>query len=97
VRKLESVKWLLMFKKFLVMYLVWLIIFKKDGSQLDVLLKDSNILSLWFFSITIMPVPGHTPADLAYHISDVLFIGDTIFMPDYGSARCYFLLVFHLL
>ena len=49
------------------------------------------------FSITIMPVPGHTPADLAYEIGDVLFIGDTIFMPDYGSARCYFLLVFHLL
>ena len=37
-----------------------------------------------------MSVPGHTPACVAYHISDALFIGDTLFMPDYGSARCDF-------
>lgn len=64
--------------------------FIADGSQFDVLLDDGQILPLGTMTIEVLHVPGHTPADAAYKIGNSLFVGDTIFMPDYGSARCDF-------
>lgn len=61
--------------------------FARDGSQFDRLLDDGNVLTIGDIPLIAFHVPGHTPADLAYLIGDALFTGDTIFMPDYGSAR----------
>ncbi|MDC0879785.1 MBL fold metallo-hydrolase [Hellea sp.] len=64
--------------------------FKRNGSQFDKLFNDGEKFQIGTLSVTVISVPGHTPACVAYHISDALFIGDTLFMPDYGSARCDF-------
>lgn len=64
--------------------------FARDGSQFDRLLDDGAILMIGEIPVMALHVPGHTPADLAYVIGDALFTGDTIFMPDYGSARADF-------
>lgn len=64
--------------------------FPIDGSQFDVLLKDSDVLDVGPFQIKVMHTPGHTPACNTYQIEDALFVGDTLFMPDYGAARCDF-------
>ena len=64
--------------------------FAVNGAQFDVLLYDGKTLEFGSFSITAMHVPGHTPACMAYLIADALFVGDTLFMPDSGTARCDF-------
>ncbi|KAL2919041.1 hypothetical protein HK105_201311 [Polyrhizophydium stewartii] len=61
-----------------------------DGSQFDRLLKDNDELPLGSMTIRVMHSPGHTPDHLAYLIGDALFVGDSLFMPDVGSARCDF-------
>jgi glyoxylase-like metal-dependent hydrolase (beta-lactamase superfamily II) len=64
--------------------------FAVDGSQFDYLLKDGESLSFGDLSLKALYVPGHTPACMAYEIGDALFVGDTLFMPDVGTARCDF-------
>lgn len=68
--------------------------FKRDGSQFSRLLNDGETLPLGRFDITAMHTPGHTPACMTYLIDDGerlhAFVGDTLFMPDYGTARCDF-------
>lgn len=64
--------------------------FKEDGSQFGRLFKDNEIFKIGELDAKIMYVPGHTPACVAYHVGDAVFVGDTLFMPDYGSARCDF-------
>ena len=61
--------------------------FARDGSQFDRLLDDGDVLDVGDIPLIALHVPGHTPADMAYVIGDALFTGDTMFMPDYGSAR----------
>ena len=58
-----------------------------EGREFDRLLADGERLPLGSLEIEVMHLPGHTPADVAYRIGDVVFVGDTIFMPDYGTAR----------
>jgi glyoxylase-like metal-dependent hydrolase (beta-lactamase superfamily II) len=60
---------------------------KGDGAQFDRLLKDGDTLSAGGLTIEIMSTPGHTPACVSYKIDDNVFVGDTLFMPDYGTAR----------
>ncbi len=62
----------------------------EDGSQFDLLLKDGDRLPLGDLEIEVMATPGHTPACVSYRIGDSVFVGDTLFMPDYGTARCDF-------
>ena len=64
--------------------------FARDGSQFDRLLEDGDTLTIGELPVTVLFVPGHTPADMAYVIGDAAFVGDTMFMPDYGSARADF-------
>ncbi|MDY0250503.1 MAG: MBL fold metallo-hydrolase [Pseudomonas sp.] len=64
--------------------------FATDGSQFDRLLKDGDTLSAGGLTVQVLHTPGHTPACLSYVIGDAVFVGDTLFMPDYGSARCDF-------
>ncbi|ADM08757.1 hypothetical protein PB2503_03407 [Parvularcula bermudensis HTCC2503] len=64
--------------------------FQRDGSQFDVLFEDEDIFKIGRFQGVAMHTPGHTPACMSYLIGDALFVGDTIFMPDYGTARCDF-------
>lgn len=64
--------------------------FSTDGSQFDHLLKDGEHFSIGALSASTMYVPGHTPACVAFHIGDAVFVGDTMFMPDVGTARCDF-------
>jgi len=64
--------------------------FARDGSQFDRLLEDGEELMIGDIPLIALHVPGHTPADMAYVIGDASFIGDTMFMPDYGSARADF-------
>ena len=61
--------------------------FARDGSQFDKLFADGDSFSVGNIPVTVLHVPGHTPADLAYVIGDAAFVGDTMFMPDYGTAR----------
>jgi glyoxylase-like metal-dependent hydrolase (beta-lactamase superfamily II) len=61
--------------------------FKTDGSQFDHLFVDKEIIKLGHVHITVMHTPGHTPACVSYLIEDAVFVGDTLFMPDYGTAR----------
>lgn len=58
-----------------------------DGSQFDRLVGDGDVLPLGALSIRVMHTPGHTPACVTYVIDDAAFVGDTLFMPDYGTAR----------
>lgn len=64
--------------------------FVRDGSQFDRLLVDGDTLMIGEIPLIALHVPGHTPADMAYIIGDAVFTGDTMFMPDYGSARADF-------
>lgn len=64
--------------------------FARDGSQFDRLIEDGESLQLGEMEIVALHVPGHTPADLAFVIGDAAFVGDTMFMPDYGTARADF-------
>ena len=64
--------------------------FLPDGSQFDHLFKDGETFMIGGVEATAMLVPGHTPADMAYRIDDAVFVGDTLFMPDVGSARADF-------
>lgn len=64
--------------------------FKTDGRQFDRLLEDGETLSIGSFQARAIAVPGHTPACMAYQVGDAVFVGDTLFMPDVGSARCDF-------
>ena len=64
--------------------------FARDGSQFDRLLDDGDVLDIGGIPLVALHVPGHTPADMAYVVGDALFTGDTMFMPDYGSARADF-------
>ena len=61
--------------------------FARDGSQFDRLLADGDSFSVGGIPAIALHVPGHTPADVAYVIGDAAFVGDTMFMPDYGTAR----------
>lgn len=61
-----------------------------DGSQFDHLFDDGERICLGDLTISVMHTPGHTPACVAYRLEDAVFVGDTLFMPDYGSARCDF-------
>ena len=58
-----------------------------DGAVFDVLLEDGDTLPLGGFTIAAMHTPGHTPACVTYRVGDAAFVGDTLFMPDYGTAR----------
>ncbi len=64
--------------------------FLSDGSQFDYLLSENEIIKFGNLSFESLFVPGHTPACMAYKIDDAIFVGDTMFMPDVGSARCDF-------
>jgi glyoxylase-like metal-dependent hydrolase (beta-lactamase superfamily II) len=64
--------------------------FERDGSQFDVLFDDGDAFRIGELEAVALHVPGHTPADMAYVIGDAAFVGDTMFMPDYGTARCDF-------
>lgn len=64
--------------------------FRRDGSQFDHLFSDGERFSMGSLPAMAIFVPGHTPADMAYLIGDALFVGDTMFMPDYGTARADF-------
>ena len=61
-----------------------------DGSEFDFLLKPDEVLSFGNTKIEVIPTPGHTPACNSYLIENMLFVGDSIFMPDFGTARCDF-------
>ncbi|MDR6853021.1 glyoxylase-like metal-dependent hydrolase (beta-lactamase superfamily II) [Sphingomonas sp. BE123] len=61
-----------------------------DGSDFDRLFADGERFALGELEVEVMHVPGHTPADIAYRIGDAAFVGDTLFMPDYGTARADF-------
>lgn len=60
------------------------------GREFDHLFQDGETFALGTLKARVMHVPGHTPADVAYHIADAVFVGDTLFMPDYGTARADF-------
>ena len=64
--------------------------FARDGRQFDHLFIDGETFSIGGLQAVALHVPGHTPACMAYVIGDAVFVGDTLFMPDYGSARCDF-------
>jgi len=64
--------------------------FKEDGTQFDHLLKTDETFAIGNLSAKALYVPGHTPACVAYQVGDAVFVGDTLFMPDVGSARCDF-------
>ncbi len=58
-----------------------------DGSDFDRLVKDGDRIALGILTIEVLHTPGHTPACVSYRIADSVFVGDTLFMPDYGTAR----------
>jgi len=61
-----------------------------DGSDFDRLFEDGEQFAIGELEVEVLHVPGHTPADLAYKVGDAVFVGDTLFMPDYGTARADF-------
>ena len=63
---------------------------KGDGSEFDHLFVDGEHFQIGNLEVDVLHVPGHTPADVAYRIADAVFVGDTLFMPDYGTARADF-------
>ena len=63
---------------------------KPDGGDFDRLLDDGEALPLGDLTIEVIATPGHTPACVSYKVGDAVFVGDTMFMPDYGTARCDF-------
>jgi len=64
--------------------------FRTDGSQFDHLFADGETFRIGQLPVEVMHVPGHTPACAAYRVGDAVFVGDTLFMPDVGTARCDF-------
>ena len=64
--------------------------FARDGSQFDRLFRDDDRVMIGQMACEVMHTPGHTPACLTYVIGDAAFVGDTLFMPDFGTARCDF-------
>ena len=64
--------------------------FQRDGSQFDHLFEDEDEFALGSISAKALHTPGHTPACMTYVIGDCAFVGDTLFMPDFGTARCDF-------
>lgn len=64
--------------------------FQRDGSQFDVLFKDGSTYKIGNMEAFTIHTPGHTPACMVHVIGDAAFVGDTLFMPDGGSARCDF-------
>ena len=64
--------------------------FTPDGAQFDCLLDDGELLDLGTMQIRVMHTPGHTPSCVTFVVGDAVFIGDTLFMPDYGTARADF-------
>ncbi len=64
--------------------------FKLDGSQFDKLIKDDEDFSAGSIKIHAIPTPGHTPACMSYHINNMLFCGDALFIEDFGTGRCDF-------
>lgn len=68
--------------------------FARDGSQFDRLLDDGEVLAIGGLRLSALHTPGHTPACMSYRVSDgqeqAVFVGDTLFMPDFGTARCDF-------
>lgn len=63
---------------------------KTDGSDFDMLLAEGEIVKLGELEIEILFTPGHTPADISLKVGDNIFVGDSLFMPDYGTARADF-------
>jgi glyoxylase-like metal-dependent hydrolase (beta-lactamase superfamily II) len=63
---------------------------KPDGGDFDHLFKDGEIFNIGNLTVETIYTPGHTPADVSYRIGDAIFVGDTMFMPDYGTARADF-------
>lgn len=63
---------------------------RTDGSDFDRLFADGDRFAIGELDVEVLHVPGHTPADVAYRIGDAVWVGDTLFMPDYGTARCDF-------
>jgi glyoxylase-like metal-dependent hydrolase (beta-lactamase superfamily II) len=63
---------------------------KTDGSDFDHLFTDGERFKIGMLEAEIIYTPGHTPADISYKIEDAVFVGDTLFMPDYGTARADF-------
>jgi len=61
-----------------------------DGRDFDHLFEDGERFSIGTLEVTVLHTPGHTPADVSYLIGDAVFVGDTLFMPDVGTARCDF-------
>ena len=64
--------------------------FQRDGSQFDQLFREGDSFAIGDMSVRVLHTPGHTPACLTYVIGDAAFVGDTLFMPDFGTARCDF-------
>lgn len=64
--------------------------YKADGSEFGRLFDDGDCFKIGDLACRVLHVPGHTPACVAYHIGCTVFVGDTLFMPDFGSARCDF-------
>ncbi|MQQ10030.1 MBL fold metallo-hydrolase [Epibacterium sp. SM1979] len=64
--------------------------FQRDGSQFDQLFEEGDTFSIGALEGRVLHTPGHTPACLTYVIGDAAFVGDTLFMPDFGTARCDF-------
>jgi glyoxylase-like metal-dependent hydrolase (beta-lactamase superfamily II) len=64
--------------------------FRTDGSQFDHLFKDGETFRIGEMTAQVMHTPGHTPACITYVVGDAAFVGDTLFMPDFGTARCDF-------
>lgn len=64
--------------------------FQRDGSQFDALFSDGDTVHVGQMRVDVLHTPGHTPACLTYVIGDAAFVGDTLFMPDFGTARCDF-------
>ncbi len=64
--------------------------FQRDGSQFDALFKEGDSFHIGQMRADVLHTPGHTPACLTYVVGDAAFVGDTLFMPDFGTARCDF-------
>jgi glyoxylase-like metal-dependent hydrolase (beta-lactamase superfamily II) len=64
--------------------------FQRDGSQFDKLFVEGDVIEIGNMKVDIMHTPGHTPACMTYVVGNAAFVGDTMFMPDFGTARCDF-------
>ena len=64
--------------------------FQRDGSQFDKLFEEGDTFTVGNMQASVLHTPGHTPACLTYVIDDAAFVGDTLFMPDFGTARADF-------